>query len=279
MNVVMDRPLVSLRRRVLASMVVILLGAVGCRGGFNYVEPSAGRAAGQGTVVECAEKRPLRVVTYNIAFARHLDSAIQVLAHEPGLRDADIMLLQEMTAESTARVAQSFGLHYVYYPAIHHRRSGQDFGNAVLSRCPIVADSRVILPHRSRYAGTQRIATRARIMIADLALQVYSTHLGTVADISGRQRREQLLTIVADADRSSHVIIGGDMNTSDLGWITELPSFQWATASNPRTTTFGRWDHLLLRGLSLTSDSATGVVAAGRRASDHAAVWALVRLH
>lgn len=260
-------------------MCVILLGTVSCRGGFNYFEPLAGRAAGRGAVAECREKRPLRIVTYNIAFARRLDSAIQVLSSEPALRDADIMLLQEMTAQSTAQIAQSFALHYVYYPAIHHQRTGQDFGNAVLSRCPIVADSRVILPHRSRYAGTQRIATHARITMAGLSLQVYSTHLGTVADISGRQRREQLLTIVADADRAAHVIIGGDMNTSDLAWISQAHTFSWVTENNPRTTTFGRWDHVLLRGLSPASDSATGVVAAGRRASDHAAVWALVRFH
>lgn len=101
----------------------------------------------------------LRIVTFNIAFARNVDAAIAVLSADTNLRAADVVLLQEMTADATQRIAGALKMGYAYYPAINHTRSRQDFGNAVLSRWPIVTDEKLILPHRSRYARTQRSAT------------------------------------------------------------------------------------------------------------------------
>jgi endonuclease/exonuclease/phosphatase family metal-dependent hydrolase len=262
-------------RHVARAATLAALGALlACRGGTNYGSTLGPRY--EAAAPACGSPRAdadLLVVTYNVAFSRKVDEAIRVLRDTPELSGADVVLLQEMTAGATARIAGALGLGYVYYPAIHHRRARQDFGNAVLSRWPIQRDEKLVLPHRSRYARTQRTATVATLVLDTLAIQVYSTHLGTAADVSSRRRREQLETILRHAAPSPTVIVGGDMNMSDLGAPVRAHVFRWPTSRLPRTTRFGRWDHVLVRGDAFGEPVRSGVVAKGMSASDHGAVW------
>jgi len=228
--------------------------------------------------VRCDTLESIRVVSYNIAFGRKVDAAIEVLRTSPVLRDANVVLLQEMDGPGATRIARALGMSAVYYPAIHRRRTRRDFGNAVLSRCPLTDGARIVLPHRSRYAGTQRIATAATLRVGDRAVRVYSVHLGTVADVSGGQRRAQLDAVLRDARRYPAAVVGGDMNTSDLDASARESGFAWITQRNGRTTRFGRWDHVLTHGLPVGDPPAAGVEPRGRVASDHAAIWAIVHL-
>ena len=270
---------VAARRVSRAAVLLALAGSLACRGGTNYESPSGPRYVAP--VPACPSRHggsDLIVVTYNVEFSRKIDQAIRVLRDVPELAAADVVLLQEMTADATARIASALDMGYVYYPAIHHRRAAQDFGNAVLSRWPIEHDEKLVLPHRSRYAGTQRAATVATIRVDTLAIRVYSTHLGTPADISTRRRREQLATILRDGARHSAVVVGGDMNMADLGPAVGEQGYRWATSGTPRTTRFGRWDHVLVRGDALALPGRAGVIAKGRAASDHSAVWVRIPL-
>jgi hypothetical protein len=52
-----------------------------------------------------------------------VDRAIALLASEPALRGADVLLLQEMNGEATRRIAEALGPWYVYYPAFFHFRA------------------------------------------------------------------------------------------------------------------------------------------------------------
>lgn len=265
-------------RTALAHVLVLLAVALaGCRTGRNYADSGAPRHAGvaRAAAATRAASDTLRVVSFNIAFARHLDAAIALLATHPALRGADVVLLQEMTGDATRRVAEALDLHWVYYPAIHHTRARQDFGNAVLSRWPIVEDARLVLPHPSRYAGTQRTATAATLRVGDTPVRVYSTHLGTPLDVGARGRRAQLRAILADAARHPRVILGGDLNDDAVGRVARDAGYAWPTARGPRTTRFGRWDHVFLRGLASPAAGAAGtVVREARGISDHVPVWA-----
>jgi endonuclease/exonuclease/phosphatase family metal-dependent hydrolase len=102
---------------------------------------------------------------------------------------------------------------------------------------------------------------------------VYSTHLGTAADISARRRLQQLDTILRDAARFPVAVVGGDMNSADIGPTVRAHGFLWPTHGLPKTTRFGRWDHVLVRGGALAMPARAGTVEAGRSASDHDAVW------
>jgi len=272
---------VTLRGR--AALVLLAAALAGCRTGRNYDAPHVVRHAGaardgDARTMERATPDALRVVSFNIAFARRVDAAIALLSTHPALRGADVVLLQEMTGEATRRVAEALRLHYVYYPAIYHRRARQDFGNAVLSRWPIVADARLVLPHPSRYAGTQRTATAATLRVGDVDVRVYSTHLGTPADVGARGRRAQLRAVLADAAPHARVILGGDLNDRAVGRVARDAGYAWPTERGPRTTRFGRWDHVFLRGLASPADSAAGTVREARGISDHVPIWAVARL-
>jgi endonuclease/exonuclease/phosphatase family metal-dependent hydrolase len=260
-----------------AVLLVLLLSIAACRTGRNYPQTEGPRYAGAPDTVPAASHQredTLHVVSFNIAFARHVDSAMVVLSSDAALRGADIVLLQEMNEDGTRRIAASLGMWYVYYPAIYHTRAQRDFGNAVLSRWPIVDDAKLLLPHVSRYAGTQRTATAATIRVGETAIRVYSTHLGTLADIGAEPRRAQLRAILADAAPYSRVIIGGDMNNGAVGDVARQGGFAWPTEAGPSTTRLGRWDHIFLKGMRTPDSAAAGTVLDVRHASDHRPVWA-----
>ena len=257
----------------------MLVGA--CRTGIDYPSTTGPRHAGappDAAIATRAQPETLRIVSFNIEFARRIDPAIALLTSDTALRSADVILLQEMDAPATKRVADALGMWYVYYPAIFHRRTRRDFGTAVLSRWPIVDDAKLVLPHPSRYARTHRIATAATLRIGRSWVRVYSTHLGTVADIGSGRRREQLRAILADAARHPLVVIGGDLNEASIGRVAEEAGYAWPTRDGPRTTRLGRWDHIFLKGLGTAGPDASGTVLAARGVSDHRPVWALALL-
>lgn len=270
------------RRSWLQAIALLLIGLItACRTGIDYPSTGGPRHAGaprDTTNASRAEPETLRVVSFNIEFARRIDAAIALLTSDSALRDADVILLQEMDAAATKRIADTLGMWFVYYPALFHRRTRRDFGNAVLARWPIVDDAKLVLPHPSRYAGTHRIATAATLHIGASRVRVYSTHLGTIADIGSGRRREQLRAILADAAQHPFVVIGGDFNETNIGRMTEAAGYTWPTQHGPPTTRFGRWDHIFLKGLASPRNNASGTVVNAREVSDHRPVWALALL-
>lgn len=217
----------------------------------------------------------LRIVSFNVEFSRQVDSAILVLSSDPALKGADVILIQEMDSSASRRIAGALGLWYVYYPAIFHIRADRQFGNAVFSRWPIVADAKIVLPHPSRYAGTQRTATAATIRVGTTNVRVYSTHLGTPLDISASARRTQLRAIIKDAQRYERVVIGGDLNSESVGEVARQSGYSWPTEHGPKTTSWGRWDHIFLKGLRSPDSLRAGTVLDARSTGDHIPVWAV----
>jgi endonuclease/exonuclease/phosphatase family metal-dependent hydrolase len=245
------------------------------------VSPDGPRYAGSPQAsrpTDHADPTRLRVVSFNIAFARQVDSAIALLSSEPALRDADVILLQEMDEKATARVAEALGMGYVYYPAVLAFRTHRQFGNAVLSRWPIVADGKVVLPHVSRFSRTQRTATAVTIRVGSRLVRVYSTHLGTMTDLAPAARREQLQAIMADARRYPRVVIGGDMNDEGVGRVVRELGYAWPTQHGPATHMLGRLDHIFIRGLGSLERGAAGTVLDAHGSSDHLPVWMVATL-
>ena len=278
-----EKPIIpgALKASGRAMLFLTLVAIVGCRTGLNYVSPDGPRYAGSPRAshpTDHADPTRLRVVSFNIAFARQVDSAIALLTSEPALRDADVILLQEMDEKATARIAEALGLGYVYYPAVLAFRTHRPFGNAVLSRWPIVADGKIVLPHVSRFARTQRTATAATIRVGSRLVRVYSTHLGTMTDLTPASRREQLQTILADAASYPRVVIGGDMNDEGVGQLAREMGYAWPTQHGPSTHMLGRLDHIFVRGLASPDRGAAGTVLDARGSSDHLPVWAVATL-
>ncbi|MEX0892121.1 MAG: endonuclease/exonuclease/phosphatase family protein [Gemmatimonadota bacterium] len=257
----------------------LVLQLAGCRTGVNYASAAGPRYAGAAASRQAPSATgsdSLRLVSFNIAFAENVDSAIALLTTDPALRGADVVLLQEMDEPGTRRIAEALGSAYVYYPAIYSLHTKRDFGNAILSKWPIIDDAKLILPKRAFLKGTQRIATAATIRVHDTDIRVYSTHLATWLEGGPGTRRDQLAAILDDAAGHARVVVGGDMNSHGVGRLAAARGYLWPTRNGPRTSALGRWDHLFQRGLTQPPGEVAGTVLDVMHASDHRPVWAVV---
>jgi endonuclease/exonuclease/phosphatase family metal-dependent hydrolase len=263
-------------RRSPQNLLLLLLAGVtlGCQTQGNYsADGPRHMAAPPPHLVHDEPADTIKIVSFNIAFAMQIDSALKVLRTDPDIAGADIILLQEMDNPGTRYIARTLGMWYVYYPSTRHFRHDRDFGNAVLSRFPIVADRKIVLPHVARLYRTVRTATAASLLVGRDTLRVYSAHLGTVANINPEQRRDQIAAILADAAPHRRVIVGGDMNDQKVGAAAVAAGYDWPTQNGPPTATIGRLDHIFVRGLSIPQENAAGTVLDNRAASDHRPIW------
>ena len=265
------------RRWGLLLLCLTTLAPGACRTGLNYTDAVGPRYAGPVPVPDTSLgwRDTLRVVSFNVEWGRSVDSALAVFAGEPDLADADLVLLQEMDEAGSRRMAEALGLGFVYYPAIHSSRNDRDFGNAVLSRWPIVQDEKLLLPHHSIFGRTQRIATVVTVQVGRIPVRVYSVHLATPPNLALRDRMDQMRTVLRDARKHPHVVIGGDLNSGRMARMAAERGYAWPTRDGPRTVLFGRWDHIMFKGLALPDSDASGTVEDNRGASDHLPVWAV----
>lgn len=273
-----------------AAALALAAGASGCAP-LNYTHARLPRE------VTCCAPAPagavpetLRVVTYNVAFAREIDRAIHVLTTTPALAGADVVLLQEMDGPGTRRIARALGMNEVYYPAVRHPQSGRDFGNAILTRWPIERVRKTVLPHRGRFGRTQRIAVSAVLRVGARAVGVTSVHLATPVEVAPARRRDQADAVArlwADADIDL-AIVGGDLNDPALWRRFAEAGFACPTTEIGPTSDHGfTLDHVVVRRRATAHDAyaraadatlPAGAIPGDGVTSDHFAVWARVPL-
>lgn len=268
-------------RRFSPFALAALVGGTACRTAFNYSGPDGPRYVGGVEPVRPAMSFPrapdsIRVVTFNIKFAREIDRAGELLQTAAGLHPADIVTLQEMDELGVQRLAEALGMSYVYYPATVHPQTGRDFGNAILSRWPITGDRKVILPHLGRWERTERAAVGATILVGSVPVRVYSVHLGTPLEIGPGGKRDQVRALLRDAAVFPRVVIAGDMNGHGIGREFVAHGYRWVTEHEGPTSSIFSFDHIFLLGLG--DHANTGVVRDNLQASDHRPVWAVMAL-
>lgn len=259
-------------RRALA--VAFCAALAGCAPATNYEGAKGPRYAGEAS--PAPDPVPgLRIVTFNIRYAKDVEGALGALQADEHLRGADVIALQEMDAPAVARMAAGLGMSYVYYPAAVHPGGGQDFGNAVLVRGRIVADGKVFLPHLSRGRGMQRVATWADVDVDGARFRMYSLHLSADAEMSRRKRLDQVRALIAHArEHAGPVVMAGDFNDrAAVGYAYESAGYEWVSRDLPATVSWFTWDHVFARGMRLPALDRRGV-ADPRGASDHRPVWA-----
>jgi endonuclease/exonuclease/phosphatase family metal-dependent hydrolase len=251
-----------------------LLALAACAPATNYEGGSGPRYAW--TAPPAADPVPgLRVVTFNIRYAKDVTGALDAIRTDEHLRGADVIALQEMDAAGVDAIARGLGLSYVYYPAAVHPGGGKDFGNAVLVRGRVVADGKVFLPHLSRGRGMQRVATWADLDVDGLRFRMYSLHLSADAEMSRRKRLDQVRALLAHArEQKGPVVVAGDFNDRGaVGYAFESAGYEWVSRDLPATVSWFTWDHVFARGLRLPALDRRGVADA-RGSSDHRPVWA-----
>ncbi|MGA9521783.1 MAG: endonuclease/exonuclease/phosphatase family protein [Myxococcaceae bacterium] len=189
----------------------------------------------------------LTVVSYNIHSGIGTDGRFNLARTAEVLREinADIVALQEVgdylgrtsSIHHPEELAEMLGMYMAFGPNVV--RNGRRYGNAVLSRLPILKSRNYDLSVRSR---EPRGALRADLDLGgSRTLHVFSLHLGL--SMGERRTQENLLLsadILRDAVREDPVIVCGDFN---YWWNGPVPSLvrsavrdaAWLLRQAPRT--------------------------------------------
>ena len=207
-----------------------------------------------------------------------MERAERLFAETPPLAAADVVVLQEMDEPGTARLASALHMNYVYVPSAIHPATRRDFGVAILSRWVIDDAKKIPLPHRHRFRKLQRAAAGAIVRTPLGDVRVYAVHLETALGASDRDRRDQVDAILQDvAAWSGLALIAGDFNDRDAAAYAARAGFSWPTSHVHDDAAFMDVDHILVRGLCTMGATSAGNARDDFGASDHRAVWAVVR--
>ena len=169
----------------------------------------------------------MRIVTYNIHKARGMDGRISIKRIEEVLEglQADIIALQEVFAVCDSHVGQvetlayDLGLHATFGCTRHHH--GRPYGNAILTRWPILASCEMDISRSNR---ERRGCIRADLKTPRGVLHVFNIHMGT----SYFERRHQVRRLLSSRQIDENLIgprvLVGDFNEWIKGLTTRLLS-------------------------------------------------------
>ena len=147
--------------------------------------------------------------------------------------DADVIALQEIVGagpKGTSQIEEigaTLAMGWVMAPTRLLR--GHQFGNAILSRHPILHH---VEHNLSWKTCEERGAHRADIDVSGSTLHVYNVHLGT-AILERRHQAERLEKIVSDRHVGGPKIVLGDFNEWMRGLTTRLLSARLKSVDLP----------------------------------------------
>ena len=198
-------------RNIAAILCLVALAGCGLKTGYAPAEVTVHRGAAPAPVP--APRDSIRVVSWNIQYGENVVEAISEIQANDDLAAADIILLQEMGPEGVRHIAEELGMHHIYGAAAVHPHHKKLFGNAVLSRWPIIGDQVLILPHETILTGHRRIAVAADIDLGETTMRAISIHTATV--VMNQDNRIDQAKAVRDTlgGFEGPVILGGDFNT------------------------------------------------------------------
>lgn len=184
----------------------------------------------------------VRVASWNIQRGARLDGILRFVREQPILRDADVLLLNEVdigmarsnNRDVCAEIAAAMGFYAVfgssylclgYGDAVDGQGGGENqrglHGNAILSRYPIRrAENFSLSAFGDRFVGREKVLGHNRALWAEIEsplgeLPLVAVHLDALS--SPRHRHRQLLDILDKLEQRGlldRVLLGGDFNTS-----------------------------------------------------------------
>lgn len=191
----------------------------------------------------------LKVATYNIRHAVGEDDVLDTKRIADTIRDLDIAFLNEVDvnwarsgfADQTRLIATEANFaYYAFGPSLalpQLNLAPSHYGNAILSRHPIIRAERFALP---RLAGKEeRSALLVEVSLSGQPLTVIATHLGLDANERGEQV-QALGQIVQDV--RTPVILAGDFNarpdSPEIQFVASLLTPTEELAAQPVGLTF-----------------------------------------
>ena len=219
----------------------------------------------------------LRVVTFNLKWGRAIERAADLLQRPGPLRNADLVVLQEMDRPGTERLAETLGMRWVYVPSAVHPVPKQDFGVALLSPWPLEEPRKLLLPHLNSFRKLRRSAAVATLRSPLGPVRVYGVHFESPAGASNGVRRDQARAVLEDARGwAGPVVAAGDFNGRAGPREMAGAGFFWASEAVKNTAGPFDFDHVLARGLCPAGPGAAAAAEDETDASDHDPVWAVL---
>lgn len=211
MNRLLMNPLMCL-----AATAVLLAAAFGTRTGM-----AADKATPTTAPAATTQPMTLRVLTYNIHHGEGVDRKLDLDRIAKVIREsgADLVALQEVDVETTRTgkvhqakaLAEKLGYHWVFGPAIDFQ--GGNYGNAVLSRWPIIDIDFQPLPNPGKTEARSRLDAQIEVPgLGDIVLA--STHF---SHDSAASRVEQAKAVAKAAEPYKHAkltLLAGDLNAA-----------------------------------------------------------------
>lgn len=210
---------------------LLLLIAVSCTNDDNYNDRHGDKA------VIPPQGRIIRVMTYNIYGARatnpsnaaDLDALAEVIRRQAPdfvtLNEVDAFTNRTGTTVHQARdLAEKLGMEWHFSKAID--RDGGEYGDAVLSKHPILETRSYRLPCAAAQPGEDRALCVIRVQLDGRDLYVASTHLDHLSGDASRQVQANEIRRIRDTELGGDLILAGDLNaTPNTNVIATLTSF------------------------------------------------------
>jgi len=231
----------------------------------------------------------IRIVTYNIHHGEGTDGKLDleriaavINAEKPdlvGLNEVDQGCARSQKIDEPAVLAKLTGMTHVFEKNIDH--DGGKYGNAVLSRLPIVRHENHKLP--SDYEGEQRGVLEVEVGDKDgESLLFLCTHLDYRPDDHERLASiETIENVVANSD-GQPVILAGDLNATPESKVMETFAKSWGRSNSEPVATFPaakpekQIDYILFRPAAEWEVVETRVLDEAV-ASDHRGMMAVLR--
>ncbi len=203
-------------KRILTAAALLLVVAA-CNKDENYNDKYGDRA------VIPPKSQSLRVMTYNIYGARatspanaaDLDAIAEVIRRQNPdfvtLNEVDVFTNRTGKDVHQARdLAEKLGMEWHFSKAID--RDGGEYGDAVLSKYPILEKRSYRLPCAAEQPGEDRSLCVIRVQIDGKDLYVASTHLDHLSGDASRLVQATEIRRIRDTELEGDLILCGDLN-------------------------------------------------------------------
>lgn len=203
-------------KRILTAAALLLVVAA-CNKDENYNDKYGDRA------VIPPKGQSLRVMTYNIYGARatspanaaDLDAIAEVIRRQNPdfvtLNEVDVFTNRTGKDVHQARdLAEKLGMEWHFSKAID--RDGGEYGDAVLSKYPILEKRNYRLPCAAEQPGEDRSLCVIRVQIDGKDLYVASTHLDHLSGDASRLVQATEIRRIRDTELEGDLILCGDLN-------------------------------------------------------------------
>lgn len=197
--------------------MAVALTAMACDKDSNYNDRYGDKA------VIPPQGKTLRVMTYNIYGARATSPAnaadLDAIAEVIRRQDPDFVTLNEVdvftersgkSVHQARDLAEKLGMEWHFSKAIDI--SGGQYGDAVLSKYPILETFSYTLPCAAEQPGEDRSLCVIRVEIDGKSLYVASTHLDHLSGDASRMVQAAEIRTICSTELTGDMILCGDLN-------------------------------------------------------------------